>query len=101
MNVEADTLTPGSSATADWDSSTNTLSLGIPAGEKGAKGDKGDAFTYDDFTPEQLAALKGADGADGAKGDPFTYADFTPEQLAALMCCLAIAFRHEPSVNTY
>lgn len=26
------------------------------------KGDKGDSFTYSDFTPEQLAALKGADG---------------------------------------
>ena len=26
------------------------------------KGDKGDPFTYSDFTPEQLAALKGADG---------------------------------------
>lgn len=41
-------------------------------------GIKGDPFTYDDFTPEQLAALK------GDKGDPFTYDDFTPEQLAAL-----------------
>lgn len=26
------------------------------------KGDKGDAFTYDDFTSEQLAALKGSNG---------------------------------------
>ena len=34
----------------------------------GPKGDKGDAFTYDDFTPEQLAALKGADGKDGQNG---------------------------------
>ena len=39
---------------------------------------KGDPFTYSDFTPEQLAALK------GEKGDPFTYADFTPEQLESL-----------------
>ena len=31
-------------------------------------GPKGDAFTYDDFTPEQLAALKGADGKDGQNG---------------------------------
>ena len=29
------------------------------------KGDKGDAFTYADFTPEQLASLKGATGAAG------------------------------------
>ena len=44
----------------------------------GNKGDKGDAFTYSDFTSEQLAALK------GEKGDAFTYSDFTAEQLAAL-----------------
>ena len=34
----------------------------------GPKGDKGDAFTYDDFTPEQLEALKGANGKDGNDG---------------------------------
>lgn len=42
------------------------------------KGDKGDAFTYGDFTPEQLAKLK------GDKGDPFVYEDFTSEQIADL-----------------
>ena len=42
------------------------------------KGEKGDPFTYSDFTSEQLADLK------GEKGDAFTYSDFTPEQLAAL-----------------
>ncbi|WP_336617892.1 hypothetical protein, partial [Bacteroides acidifaciens] len=35
-------------------------------------------FTYDDFTPEQLAALK------GDKGDPFTWADFTAAQIELL-----------------
>lgn len=35
---------------------------------KGAKGDKGDAFTYSDFTAEQLAALKGEKGDTGAQG---------------------------------
>lgn len=29
------------------------------------KGEKGDPFTYDDFTPEQLASLKGEKGNDG------------------------------------
>lgn len=74
-------------------------------GEKGEKGDKGDtgeagaqgaAFTYADFTTDQLAALKGdkgdqgatgatgAQGEKGDKGDAFTYADFTTDQLAAL-----------------
>ena len=37
---------------------------------KGEPGEKGDAFTYADFTEEQLASLKGADGNPGAKGDP-------------------------------
>ncbi len=39
-----------------------TVDLGL------VKGDKGDAFTYADFTPEQLALLKGEPGADGADG---------------------------------
>ena len=47
----------------------------------GEQGPKGDAFTYDDFTDEQLAALK---GEKGDKGDPFTYDDFTDKQLAGL-----------------
>lgn len=49
-----------------------------PVNVKGDKGEKGDAFTYSDFTPAQLAALK------GEKGDAFTYGDFTSAQLAAL-----------------
>ena len=54
---------------------------------KGERGPKGDAFTYEDFTQEQLNALKGQQGEPGAKGDKgdaFTYADFTQEQLEAL-----------------
>jgi hypothetical protein len=37
-------------------------------GPPGEKGDKGDAFVYEDFTPEQLAGLKGepGDAGDGA-----------------------------------
>ena len=77
----------------------------------GPKGDKGDPFTYADFTPEQLAGLKGEkgdkgdtglqgpqgiqgeqgpqgiqgeQGPKGDKGDPFIYSDFTPEQLEGL-----------------
>ena len=33
-----------------------------------AKGDKGDPFTYDDFTPEQLEALRGPEGKAGGQG---------------------------------
>lgn len=32
------------------------------------RGPRGKAFTYEDFTPEQLAALKGKDGNDGVNG---------------------------------
>lgn len=35
---------------------------------QGAKGDKGDPFTYDDFTEEQLEALKGPEGPVGPEG---------------------------------
>ena len=41
------------------------------------KGQKGDPFTYDDFTAEQLAALKGADGT-------MVFEDLTEEQRATL-----------------
>lgn len=34
------------------------------AGAGALKGDKGDSFTYEDFTPEQLAELKGEPGKD-------------------------------------
>lgn len=74
-------------------------------GPQGEQGPKGDAFTYEDFTSEQLEALKGPRGADGdigptgpqgntglqgPKGDPgkdgkpFTYDMFTQEQLEKL-----------------
>lgn len=33
------------------------------------KGDKGDPFTYDDFTPEQLEALRGPQGFIGPRGE--------------------------------
>jgi hypothetical protein len=36
-----------------------------PKGDRGEKGDPGEAFTYADFTPEQLAALKGEKGDNG------------------------------------
>lgn len=53
--------------------------IDIPA----IKGDKGDPFTYEDFTPEQLEALK------GEKGDNYilTETDKTDivEQVAALI----------------
>ena len=40
------------------------IDITIP-GTQGIKGDKGDPFRYEDFTPEQLEALKGPKGDDG------------------------------------
>ena len=39
-----------------------------PKGDTGAKGDTGKAFEFSDFTPEQLASLKGEKGDTGATG---------------------------------
>lgn len=39
-----------------------------PKGEQGEKGEKGDSFIYDDFTPEQLEALRGPQGIVGPQG---------------------------------
>ena len=56
-------------------------------------GKTGAPFTYSDFTPEQLEALrgpkgdkgdKGLNGDKGDKGEPFTYDDFEEEQLEHL-----------------
>ena len=54
-----------------------------PKGDIGLTGPQGEPFKYEDFTPEQLEALK-VKGDKGDKGDAFTYSDFTPEQLEAL-----------------
>ena len=60
---------------------------------RGPKGEKGEPFTFADFTPEQLASLKGPKGDKGDKGEKgdkgdkgnaFLYSDFTQEQLASL-----------------
>ena len=54
----------------------------------GPRGERGEAFTYDMFTPEQLEDLigpTGPEGPQGERGPAFTYADFTEEELAGLI----------------
>lgn len=48
----------------------NTGSVGPtgPKGEQGVQGPKGDPFTYEDFTTEQLSALVGPQGPQGEQG---------------------------------
>ena len=77
----------------DWSNPISISGEPGPIGETGPQGPKGDAFTYNDFTSEQLESLKGPQGEQGIqgpigpagpKGDAFKYSDFTEEQLAAL-----------------
>ena len=60
IHAEADTLEPGSDATASLvpKDGAQCLRLGIPRGDTGAKGEKGDPFTYDDFTEAQILELQ-------------------------------------------
>ena len=44
------------------------ITIGRVVEDTGEKGDTGDAFTYEDFTPEQLAGLKGETGDTGPAG---------------------------------
>ena len=59
----------------------------VTNGRDGEKGEPGKDFKYEDFTEEQLEALRGPQGEpgrDGVNGKDFKYEDFTPEQLALL-----------------
>lgn len=65
LSAAVQTLPAGSEATVRIDETDGNkqLVLGIPRGDKGEPG-----FTYSDFTPEQLAALKGETGPQGEQG---------------------------------
>ena len=57
----------------------------------GKDGEKGDAFTYEDFTAEQLAALKGKNGKDGSDGyTPIKGTDYFTESDKAEMVASVI-----------
>lgn len=61
----------GQSVTHEWDGTTLkvTSASGTSSADlKGEKGDTGEAFTYEDFTEEQLASLKGEKGDKGDSG---------------------------------
>lgn len=51
----------------------------------GLKGDKGDPFTYSDFTTEQLAALKGAKGDKGDPGADYTLTEADKVEIADMV----------------
>ena len=73
------------------------------------KGEKGDAFTYDDFTEDQLAALKGEQGATGngleivtTEGDGSAYAATVPNisELTAGVAFIMIPHTESTSQTT-
>lgn len=73
--------------------SLEPFTFSVTNGKDGEKGEPGKDFKYEDFTEEQLEALRGpqgepgrdgVDGKDGENGKDFKYEDFTPEQLALL-----------------
>lgn len=65
-------------------------------GPKGDKGDKGEPFTYNDFTPEQLAALTGPKGEDGKT--PVKGIDYwTEEDKQEIVQLVLDALQQQPS----
>lgn len=62
LNIGTVKTGTSASATIVGNSPNQTLNLVLP------KGDKGDAFKYEDFTAEQLLALKGEKGETGEQG---------------------------------
>jgi hypothetical protein len=66
----------GVSATHEWKGTTLTVTSAGGTSSANLKGDKGDPFTYEDFTDEQLTLLKGEAGYTPVKGvDYFTNED--------------------------
>lgn len=75
-----DGITPHIGDNGNW--YLGTTDTGKPSrGEKGDTGEKGEKGDAGATGPQ---GLKGDTGPQGPKGDAFTYADFTAEQLAAL-----------------
>ena len=75
--AEAETLAPGSDATAEY--VDGVFLFGIPEGVQGIQGETGPQGIQGETGP------RGEQGPQGEKGDPFTYEDFTEEQKQELV----------------
>lgn len=62
-----------------------SIDFEVPPGEPGPPGDKGDPFTYKDFTAEQLEALRGAPGRTPVKGVDYNTEEEKQELLSDVM----------------
>lgn len=69
LEIDAETLPAGSEATAVYDKPTKTLTLGIPQGATGAKGDKGETGATGPKGDTGAQGPQGATGEQGPKGD--------------------------------
>lgn len=81
MTAQAETLPPGSDATAAWDGDKGVLTIGVPRGADGAGGAGGDAkpqeavlYTPQELTREQMAVARANIGAAAAndRGEIYT-----------------------------
>ena len=62
----------GVSATHSWNGTTLTVTSASGTSSADLKGEKGDPFRYEDFTPEQLEDLRGPQGIPGPAGSDAT-----------------------------
>ena len=65
----------GISAEHSWDGTVLTITSASGTSSADLKGEKGDAFTYDDFTEEQIEGLRGPQGIQGETGEGLNLLD--------------------------
>ena len=82
VDVDSNIGTP--SATASVVGNTISFDFKNLKGEAGPKGDQGEKGDTGERGPQGEQGIQGIQGPAGPKGDAFTYSDFTPEQLAVL-----------------
>lgn len=66
------------------DGKKQSVNFEVPQGEPGPPGEKGDPFTYKDFTAEQLEELKGAPGRTPVSGVDY----YTPKEKQELIAAI-------------
>ena len=82
VDVDNNVGTP--SATASVVGNTISFDFKNLKGEAGPKGDQAEKGDTGERGPQGEQGIQGIQGPAGPKGDAFTYSDFTPEQLAVL-----------------
>lgn len=91
MTAQAETLTPGSAATAAWDGDKGVLTIGVPTGEQGPKGKTGEQGPTG---PQGAQGIQGEVGPQGPEGPPGADAPqeavlYTPQELTSEQMAVA------------